>query len=93
MLQEDESSESFGTETHLKNKCFIKNRREVLSLNFGLKFLFLVREHVDFDVGVRSATDVHRRKILSLKHSDYELKKKTIKQEANLFLILFTGLM
>lgn len=67
---------------HLKNERFIKNRTEILPLNFGFKFLLLVRKHVDFNVGVRGAPDVHRRKVLSLKDSNYELNKKTLKNES-----------
>lgn len=38
--------------THLKGEGLIEDWTQVLALNFGLKLLLLVRQHVDFDVGV-----------------------------------------
>lgn len=38
--------------TDLKGEGLIENRTKVLALNFGLKLLLLVWQHVDFDVRV-----------------------------------------
>lgn len=38
--------------TDLKCESLVEDRREVLALDFGLKLLLLVRQHVDFDIGI-----------------------------------------
>lgn len=38
--------------SNLKGEGLIEDGTEVLSLNFGLKLLLLVWQHVDFDIGI-----------------------------------------
>lgn len=38
--------------TDLKGEGLIEDGTEVLALDFGLKLLLLVRQHVDFDIGI-----------------------------------------
>lgn len=61
----------------LKDEGLVEDGTEVLSLNFGLKFLLLVRQHVDFDVWVGRPADVHSREVLSLEDADYQLEEET----------------
>lgn len=38
--------------TDLKGEGFVKDWAQVLALDLSFKLLFLVRKHVDFDIGV-----------------------------------------
>lgn len=61
---------------HLEDESLIENRTEVLALDFGLKFFLLVRQHVDFNVGVRSPAHVHGCQVLSLQDAYYQLRRR-----------------
>lgn len=60
----------------LKSEGLVEDGTEVLALDFGLKLLLLVWQHIDFDVGVRGPAHVHRRQVLSLEDADYELEEE-----------------
>lgn len=62
--------------TDLEGEGLIEDRTEVLALDFGLKLLLLVRQEVDFDVGIRGPAHVHGWQVLSLDDANYQLEKK-----------------
>ncbi|TNN30168.1 hypothetical protein EYF80_059684 [Liparis tanakae] len=68
--------EEEGLVTDLKGEGLIEDGTKVLALDFGLELLLLVRQHVDLDVGVRGAAQVHGRQVLSLEDADYQLEKE-----------------
>lgn len=62
--------------TDLKDEGLIEDGTEVFALDFGLKLLLLVWQHVDFDIGIWGPTKVHGCKVLSLEDADYQLEKE-----------------
>jgi len=58
---------------NLEDKGLVEDRAEVFALDFGFKLLLLVWKQVNFYIWVRCAANIHSRKILSLKNSNYQL--------------------
>lgn len=60
----------------LKGEGLIEDGTKVLALDFGLKLLFLVRQHVDFDIWIGSPAHIHGSQVLSLEDANYQLGEK-----------------
>lgn len=58
---------------NLEVESFVENRVESFAMDFSFIFLFLIREKIDFDVGIRCSRHIHSGKFFSLDYGHRKL--------------------